>query len=103
MYIYNVTCNVDESIHDKWLKWMQETHIPEMLAIGKFSSAKIVKVLVEEEMGGHTYAVQYTTDTKKTLEKYYQEEAPKMRSEVQKHFADKVVSFRTELEVINTY
>ena len=57
MIIYNVTTNIHESVHDQWLKWMQEKHIPEILATQKFSSARIVKVLVNEEMGGITYSV----------------------------------------------
>ncbi|MEG1025142.1 MAG: DUF4286 family protein, partial [Flavobacterium sp.] len=28
MIIYNVTTNIHESVHDQWLKWMQEKHIP---------------------------------------------------------------------------
>ena len=58
MIIYNVTINIDESVHDKWLKWMRETHIPEVLETGKFLKAKMAKVLVEEEMGGITYYIQ---------------------------------------------
>jgi hypothetical protein len=58
MILYNVTINIDDTVHDKWLHWMQEKHIPEVLATGKFSSARMVKVLVEEEMGGTTYATQ---------------------------------------------
>ena len=62
MILYNVTTNIHESVQDQWLSWMQTKHIPEILATKKFSSAKIVKVLIEEEMGGTTYSVQYTTD-----------------------------------------
>jgi phosphoribosylamine-glycine ligase len=83
--------------------WMQHKHIPEMLACGKFSSAKFVRVLIEEEMGGVTYSVQYTTDSKETLEKYYQEDAPKLRDEGLKLFGDKMLAFRTELEVISEH
>ena len=75
MYIYNVTTNVDESIHDEWLNWMKSKHIPAMLATGKFTVAKMSQVLIEEEMGGVTYAVQYTTEDKTTLEQYYIEDA----------------------------
>jgi hypothetical protein len=32
-------------------------------------------------MGGVTYSTQYTTDSKETLEKYYQEDAPRFREE----------------------
>lgn len=52
MYIYNVTINIEEGVHDQWMQWMQEIHIPDMLATGKFSQARMLHVLVEEEMGG---------------------------------------------------
>ncbi|WP_111707303.1 DUF4286 family protein [Lutibacter citreus] len=101
MYIYNVTTNVSEAIHKEWLTWMKQTHIPAMLATGKFSKAKMVQVLVEEEMGGVTYSVQYTTDSAETLEAYYNENATKLRNEAMHLFKDKLVSFRTELKLIN--
>lgn len=103
MIIYNVTINIHESVHEKWMIWMQHKHIPEMLATGKFTSARLVKVLIEEEMGGTTYSAQFTTDSKTTLEKYYQEDAPKLRAESQQLFGDKMLAFRTELEVISVF
>jgi predicted RNA-binding protein with RPS1 domain len=103
MIIYNVTINIHESVHDQWMKWMQEKHINDVLATGKFSAALMVKVLVEEDMGGITYSIQYTTDSKETLERYYQEDAPKMREEGQSLFGDKMLAFRTELEVISEH
>lgn len=103
MIIYNVTINIHESVHDQWLSWMQEKHINEMLATGKFSSAKIVKVLIEEEMGGTTYSVQYITDSRATLERYYEEDAPRLREEGLRLFGDKMLAFRTELELISEH
>jgi len=103
MIVYNVTTNIDESVHDQWLEWMQQKHIPEVLATGKFTSARLVKVLIVEEMGGTTYSVQYTTDSKATLEKYYQEDAPKLRDEAVHLFGDKMLTFRTELEVVSEH
>jgi hypothetical protein len=103
MIIYNVTTNIHESVHEKWMIWMQHKHIPEVLATGKFISARMVRVLIEEEMGGTTYSVQYITDSKATLEKYYQEDAPKLREEGIKLFGDKMLSFRTELELISEH
>ena len=101
MYIYNVTTNIDKSVHDEWLQWMKEKHIPEMLATGKFNNAKMSQVLIDEEMGGTTYAVQYTTDSFETLQEYYKEDAPRLRNESMKLFKDKCVAFRTELKVIS--
>ncbi len=103
MYIYNVTTNIEDSAHEQWLSWMQKTHIPEMLATGKFSKAKMCRVMVEEQMGGITYSVQNTTDSKETLAKYYTEDAPVMRQKGLKLFADKMVAFRTELEIIGEF
>ena len=99
-YIYNVTINIQEEVHDQWVAWMKETHIPEMLATKKFSSALMTRVNVEEAMGGITYSVQYKTDSKATLERYYQEDAPRLRSE-SKAFDGKFVAFRTELEIVH--
>ncbi len=102
MYIYNVTINVDDSIHDEFLTWIK-AHIPDVLATGKFISARLVQVIVEEEMDGTTYAVQYTAKTKEDLEAYYKEDADKMREEGLKKFADKMLAFRTELDVIQDF
>lgn len=102
MHIYNVTINIEDDIHDHWLQWMEKEHIPEMLATGKFSAAKLCRVLVEEEMGGLTYAVQYTTDSRETLEKYYREDAERLRSKG-KPFEGKFVAFRTELQIISEH
>jgi phosphoribosylamine-glycine ligase len=103
MIIYNVTVNIHESVHDQWFSWMQEKHIADVLATGKFTSARMVKVLIEEEMGGVTYSIQFTTDSKETLQKYYEEDAPKMREEGLRLFGDKMLAFRTELEVISEH
>ncbi len=103
MILYNVTVNIHESVQDQWLQWMQQTRIPAILATGKFSSAKIVKVLIEEEMGGTTYSIQFTTDSKATLDKYYAEDAPRFRQESYQLFGEKMLAFRTELELISEH
>ena len=100
MYIYNVTINVENAIHLEWLDWMKNSHIPAMLATNKFSKALMTKVMVEEEMGGITYSVQYTTDSKQTLERYYKEDAPSLRAQG-KAFEGNYIAFRTELEIIS--
>jgi hypothetical protein len=103
MYIYNVTINIDESAHEQWLTWMQKTHIPEMMATGKFTQAKMCRVLIVEEMGGFTYSVQYSVNSKEILQKYYREDAPRLRQDGLQLFSDKMLVFRTELEVISEY
>ena len=100
MYIYNVTTNVQEDIHDQWVDWMKKEHIPQMIDTGKFTKALMTKVLVKEEMGGITYSVQYWAENRQQLDAYYKENASVLRGESKK-FEGKVVSFRTELQVIS--
>ncbi|MCZ8144653.1 DUF4286 family protein [Flavobacterium sp.] len=103
MILYNVTINIHESVHDQWMRWMQTKHINDVLATGKFCSARLVKVLVEEEMGGVTYAVQYTTDSLETLQRYYDEDASRLREEGYRLFGEKMLAFRTELQLISEH
>lgn len=103
MYIYNITTNIEEEVHDRWLRWMNETHIPDILATGKFLSAKMCKVLIDEDMGGVTYSVQFTTVDKETLQAYYEEDAHRLRQDGLRLFANKFVEFRTELEVMSEH
>ena len=101
MYIYNVTINIDESIHQPWLKWIDK-HIQDVLATGRFISAKFSQVLIEEEMGGTTYSVQYTAKTRQDLDDYYKYDADVLRKD-SAVFNGKFVAFRTELKVIQEY
>lgn len=103
MIFYNVTINIHESVRDQWMLWMKEKHINDVLATGKFSSARLVKVLIDEEMGGTTYSIQFTTDSKETLQRYYDEDAPGLREEGRQLFGVKMLAFRTELELISEH
>jgi hypothetical protein len=103
MIIYNVTANIEESIEQEWLQWMRETHIPEVMKTNMFLEAKMSKVLVEEEMGGVTYSVQYTCESKSKLNEYQIKFAPELKSEYEKRYRGKFVAFRTLLEVIQEF
>lgn len=101
MFIYNVTVNVDDSIRLDWLQWIKP-HIREVLATGRFTSAKLTQVL-SEEGDGTTYAIQYTAESRANLNAYYELDAPKLREHGLKKFGDKSLAFRTELFVIDEF
>lgn len=101
MIIYNVTLNIDKSVHTEWLEWIKD-HIPQVLATGKFKEAKLTKVLVDDDES-ETYSVQYRAHSREALDEYYSEYAEKLKQEGLKRFADKVLSFRTELQVVDEY
>jgi|TARA_B110000305_G_C19458917_1_gene652873 hypothetical protein len=101
MFIHNVTINVDESINEKWLAWMHDVNIPAIMDTGRFVSIKLCHVLVQEDMGGITYAIQYTAATKEELKSYLTEDAYKFRESEMNLFNGKFGIFTTELKVIS--
>ncbi|MDB9720258.1 DUF4286 family protein [Winogradskyella sp.] len=101
MIIYNVTLNIDKSITKDWLVWIKE-HIPQVLATGKFTEAKLTKVLVEDDEAD-TYSIQYRATSREALDSYYAEHAERLKKEGLMRFADKVLAFRTELEIVDEY
>lgn len=99
MYIYNVTINVDASVHDEWLRYMQEEHIPDVMKTGCFVDNRMLKVLnVEDE--GTTYSVQYTFLNMSDMEEYREKHAPRLQKEVVDRYKDKFVAFRTLLQIV---
>src|SRR5690606_2651872 len=86
MYIYNVTVNVEEAVHQQWLQWMKEIYIPEMLKTDLFAKARILRVLVDEEMGGLTFSVQYYAKDKESLKRYYAEHSHIFRAKENRLF-----------------
>ncbi|MGB5983456.1 MAG: DUF4286 family protein [Nonlabens sp.] len=100
--IYNVTCNMNQSIEERWLEWIKE-HIPQVLGTGLFMDARLTRVLVQENDGSSTFSVQYRAIDRKALDSYLKEYADGFRKEGLEMFSDNVLSFRTELEIIDEY
>lgn len=101
MYIYNVTTQLTWDIHKPWLKWMQQVHIPEVLATGCFTHHRMVRVLEIDETDGPTYAVQYFTNTLEQYQSYLQNHSAEMRGKAAESWADEAISFRTLMEVVH--
>lgn len=101
MIIYNVTVIIDESVHDEWIGWMKEVHIPDVMKTGKFLNNKICRVLDAEEEGGLTYAIQYTAKDRKDYEDYQANFAPALQAGHTQKYAGKFGAFRTLLEIVH--
>jgi hypothetical protein len=100
MILYNVTVKIDSEVHDEWLQWMQEVHIPEVMATGLFMDNRIARVLLQDESDGISYAFQYTCADMATMQKYMGLHAPYLQKAHGERYKDKFVAFRTLLEVI---
>jgi hypothetical protein len=101
MIIYNVTVNVESDIHDEWLQWMKEKHIPDVMRTGMFVENRICKVLNrEQDETGFTYAIQYVCKNMADYELYQKEHAPLLQAEHSERYRNKFVAFRTLLEIV---
>jgi hypothetical protein len=99
MIIYNVTVNVEESIHLDWFNWMITVHIPEVMATGMFVKHKMLKLISKQEDElGETYAIQYYAEN---IDKYFEYQniyAPELRQKTLELYGEKVLAFRTLME-----
>jgi hypothetical protein len=100
MIIYNVTININNSVHDDWLHWMLHVHIPDVMLTGMFLENRVYKVLADEDSGGTTYSIQYVCESMKLYEQYRDVFSPALQAEHAERYKDKFVAFRTLLEVI---
>lgn len=101
MIIYNITINIETSVHADWLEYMKTVHIPDVMRTGMFSDYRMLKILTEDESGGHTYSIQYTCASLERFHQYEDIYAPALRNEVIKRYGDKFIAFRTLLEPVD--
>lgn len=100
MIIYNVTINVEDEIHDAWLVWMKDTHLPMIMDTGKFESYKMMRLLSrQEDETGMTYAIQYFAKDMESYEDYASNHAPALQQHTQAMFGGKFIAFRTLMEL----
>ena len=100
MIVYNVTIQIENEVHDDWLEWMKNVHIPEVMNTGMFLENRMLIVLGSEESEGKTYSVQYICKSMKEYEQYRNSFAPALQEKHSSRYANKFVAFRTLLEVV---
>lgn len=100
-HIYNVTIAVSPAIEERWLTWMKEEHIPEVMATGMFKSFVFTQVYPEQEQDHPSYSVQYRSSEIESIKLYMQMYAPALKEKSAKAWGEHALAFRTILEVID--
>ena len=101
MLIYNITIKVEWVIHEAWLKWMLDTHIPEVLGTGCFAKHQFVRLMEIDENDGPTYALQLYAENKKDYERYLQLYAPALNHTAAHLWDDDMITFATLMQVVH--
>ena len=78
---------------------MEQTHIPDVMRTGCFSSYVLQEVTdPPPQTGSYTFNVQYACESVEQYQRYLNQFAPKLQKEHTDRYKDKFVAFRTLLE-----
>ncbi len=100
MIVYNVTIKIEPEIHDDWMAWMKDKHIPAVMETGYFFDHKMYRLMELNEADGITYAIQYFCDSFENYMQYQKERAPALQEEHTARYKDKFVAFRTLMRAV---
>lgn len=100
MIIYNVTIKLDASIHQQWLNWLQDIHIPEVIGTGCFTKATVLRLLEIDDNEGPTYAIQYFAESKALYNQYIEKFAGEMRQRSFDKWGNRFIAFRSVMQVV---
>src|SRR5580698_1063493 len=100
MIIYNVTIKIDLSVHDVWLNWMKEDHIPRVMETGCFTAYKMYRILEENTADGISYCVQYSANDIADYFNYKTNFGDGFQKEFVDFFPGKYHAFRTLLRKV---
>ena len=97
MIIYEITATVRADLIEAYKKYMLEQHIPDLLATGFFSGARIARA------GENRYRIQYEAHNQKALDEYLETEAVRLRADFLAHFPEGIELTRENWEVLQIW
>lgn len=99
MLLYNVTVTIDLDVHEDWLQWMRQVHIPEVMATGMFVSSRLCRLIGHEHEDAEIYTAQYLVADMAQLIRYRDEFAPELQRRHQARYDGKYAAFRSVMEI----
>ncbi|MEE2825998.1 MAG: DUF4286 family protein [Planctomycetota bacterium] len=99
MFVYSIDCEfeqggtgVESDLVHRWVVWMREVHIPDVIASGARSAE-----FFQFEREQPTFRVLYHFDSARAFNRYENEHAPRLRAESLREFPSKTgLSYRRE-------
>lgn len=104
MFLYNVTIKVSPEIINEWIDWMQNEHLDEVIATGKFSKYFFYELLEPKEEGdeSRTFVAQYQTDSLERYKEYIEQHAPLLREKGFSRFGSGFIAFRSLMKAMKS-
>lgn len=92
---------VEPGIEKAWLAWMNETHIPLVMASGCFLRYQFVRILDDPGSQGPTYALQLFATDRSACDHYSRLFDETNQKESLRLWGDQSLSFGTLMEVMH--
>jgi len=99
--LYNITIKISKELSDSWLNAMKEDFLPQCTDGKIIVSSQINKLLLEEEDGEDTYAVQFIFASKAIYDSDGLPALGKFLSLLDSRFMKKYVYFTTKMEILH--
>jgi hypothetical protein len=78
----------DQETAREWLDWMQREHVERVLATGLVRTARV-------DADGEAFRASYALRSRRDLDRYFNEHAPRLRAEGLERFGDRVAYERS--------
>lgn len=101
MLIFNATYLVSDKVHDTWLNWIREQHIPFMLDSNYFTHPQVARVITSDKQEGTSFSVQFRISDMRTLKEWNQKYSVIFQENCSQQFGTEVIFFTTVLEIID--
>lgn len=82
MIAYEVTADIDENLAPRYIAFMRDRHIPQILATGCFAHAELVRASESR------FRQRYLASSLADLERYLETRAPALRKDFAEQFPD---------------
>ena len=100
MVIFNTTFQISEGLQEPFIEWIKNEYIPLAIHSQMLFFFFLSRVLVQEDIEGDCYALQFHVNNLENLNKWYEDYGKGLNEKLIEKFASKVVGFSTVLERI---
>ncbi|AXJ00362.1 protein of unknown function (DUF4286) [Cyclonatronum proteinivorum] len=100
MHLYVVSIHIQKAAESRWVAWMTETHIPEVLDTGLFHGCRMFRSELQHREGYTTYRMHYTLKSRQAFDTYEKVFAPALRNSAPPEFTGRFTAERDLLEMV---
>jgi hypothetical protein len=96
-----MTVKVDPAIEKAWLQWLQQEHLPDIMASQQFTHWKMFRLLEQDDTEGMTFVIQCFASSRENYDRYVQQHDPMLQRKAFNKWGERFIAFRTVMQVVD--